>query len=202
MLASDSCTSPSLIVRIRQRDQQAWEELVHLYGPLVYRWGEQAGLQAADAANLVQEVFRGVAKSIASFRHDPQLGRFRGWLWSITRNKLMDHHRKLSRQPLAFGGSRGQSQLHNLEDINDASDGSAEAPPTELADFLSAIEACRHRFRDNTWRAFWATTVDERCPGEVADELGMSREAVHTAKCRVLARLRQHLDENEITKQG
>ncbi|MFH1922159.1 MAG: sigma factor [Planctomycetota bacterium] len=41
-----------------------------LYGPAVYRWARQAGLQASDAADVVQEVFTNVAADIATFRRD------------------------------------------------------------------------------------------------------------------------------------
>jgi RNA polymerase sigma-70 factor (ECF subfamily) len=50
-------------------------------------------LQAADAADLGREVFLAVAKGIASFRRDKPGDSFRGWLFGITRNKVVDHWR-------------------------------------------------------------------------------------------------------------
>jgi RNA polymerase sigma-70 factor (ECF subfamily) len=41
-----------------------------------------------------------------------------------------------------------------------------------------------------TWEAVWRVTVEGQSPAEVAAALGMSVGAVHTAKSRVLARLR------------
>jgi hypothetical protein len=83
-----SSTSLSLIDRVRARDAEAWQRLSQLYGPLVYRWARQAGLQANDAIDLAQEVFGAVSAGINNFRHDRPGDTFRGWLWGVTNNKL------------------------------------------------------------------------------------------------------------------
>src|SRR5262249_59291958 len=56
-----SATSLSLLERLRADDPDAWNRLVRLYGPLVLYWGRRAGLNEADAADLLQDVFRSVA---------------------------------------------------------------------------------------------------------------------------------------------
>jgi len=44
-----------------------------------------------------------------------------------------------------------------------------------------------------TWQASWLTAV-EGCGGEeAARELGLSLGAVYLAKCRVMARLKEHV---------
>ena len=44
-----------------------------------------------------------------------------------------------------------------------------------------------------TWRASWLTAV-EGCGGEeAAREMGLSLGAVYLAKCRVMARLKEHV---------
>jgi serine/threonine protein kinase len=57
--------------------------LVRLYGPLVYRWTRQAGLQDTDAADVGQEVFRTVAARISDFRRDQPGASFRGAMTSV-----------------------------------------------------------------------------------------------------------------------
>ena len=47
-------TSSSLLMRVKGRDPDAWQRLVNLYGPLVYRWAREAGLQDSDAADVMQ----------------------------------------------------------------------------------------------------------------------------------------------------
>src|SRR5262249_48830287 len=86
-----SATSLTLLERVRRRDQAAWERLVSLYTPLVYHWCLRHGLQPADAEEVSQEVFLAVARGIGDFRHDREGDSFRGWLRTITRNKVCDH---------------------------------------------------------------------------------------------------------------
>lgn len=85
--------SSSLLRRIRAGEQDAWRRLVALFGPVVYRWSREFGVPVADAADVVQEVFRTVAAGIERFRRDADDDTFRGWIWAITRNKARDHFR-------------------------------------------------------------------------------------------------------------
>ena len=44
--------------------------------PLVYRFARRRGLQEADAADVTQDVFRAVARSIRQFDYDRRRDRF------------------------------------------------------------------------------------------------------------------------------
>src|SRR5579883_3413748 len=84
-------TRASLLLRLRDAgNQEAWREFVSLYTPLVYRYALSHGLQDADAADLTQEVLRAVAGAVGRLDYDPARGRFRGWLFTIVRRKLLD----------------------------------------------------------------------------------------------------------------
>ena len=183
-----SATSASLIERARERSPRAWEELVTLYAPSVLAWCRRGHLSESDAADVFQEVFRTVAAKIDSFRRERPGDTFRGWLRTITRNKVNDHYRRVSREPRGSGGSTIEKRFVHVPD---------EAPANEDDDdnplFRRALERIRGQFREHTWQAFWRTTVDERPAPEVANELGMSPGAVRVAKSRVLQRLREEL---------
>jgi len=86
-------TSADLIPRAQSRDHEAWQRLSKLYGPIVPDWACRAGLQLSDAVDVMQEVFRAVALNVGDFRHDDPSHSFRGWLWTVTRNKIRDHYR-------------------------------------------------------------------------------------------------------------
>jgi phosphatidylglycerophosphate synthase len=52
-------------MRVRDhRDGQAWGRFVEIYSPLVFAYCRKRGLQDEDAADVVQDVFLGVAGSI------------------------------------------------------------------------------------------------------------------------------------------
>lgn len=181
--------SSSLLVRVKARDAAAWERFVALYGPLVYRWCRRCRLQPADAMETVQEVFRAVAGAIEDFRRDQAGDTFQGWLRTITRNKVRDFLRV--RRPLAVGGTEAQVRMASVQDM--VLDDQPEPEHEHTAVIHRGLELVRAEFADNTWQAFWQTTVDSHSPAEVAARLQMSVVAVYKAKSRVLMRLREEL---------
>jgi RNA polymerase sigma-70 factor (ECF subfamily) len=183
-------TSLSLVDRVKARDPVAWARFATLYGPLIYHWCRRSGLQAADAADVVQEVLGGVASRIDGFDHSSPDSTFRGWLWTITRNKICDHFRRRQNRPDPEGGTTAYVRL------NETPDPPAESSPQDDEGVLwhGLLDLVRAEFEERTWRAFWRVTVDEQSAADVADELGMSVDAVYQAKSRVLRRLRQQSD--------
>jgi RNA polymerase sigma-70 factor (ECF subfamily) len=63
--------------------------------------------------------------------------------------------------------------------------------------FTWAAEQVRGRFQDTTWQAFWQTAVEGKSGKEVAAALGMTVAAVYLAKSRVMARLREQVQQLE-----
>ena len=85
-----------------------------------HRWCT-AGAGAADLpeqeiADVFQDVFQAVATHIASFRKEREGDTFRGWLRTITQNKVRDHFRKLGREPGGAGGTDAQIRFARLPD--------------------------------------------------------------------------------------
>jgi RNA polymerase sigma-70 factor (ECF subfamily) len=68
--------------------------------------------------------------------------------------------------------------------------------------FLWAAGEVRGEFTDSTWQAFWQTAVEGRDTKSVSAELGISAGAVYIARSRVIARLRQRVEEFERVDQA
>src|SRR6185437_8502768 len=97
-------TRASLLVQIRDgANHAAWQEFVQLYGPVVYGFARHRGLQDADAADLMQEVMRSVSAAIGRLDYDRSRGTFRGWLFTITRNKVFSFLSARRIRPQASG---------------------------------------------------------------------------------------------------
>jgi RNA polymerase sigma-70 factor (ECF subfamily) len=187
---TSSSLSSSLLTRLQRRDGDAFQRPVELYGPVVYGWCRQRGLQPADLADLGQEVFAAVSQRIADFRRDRPGDSFRAWLWGIARHKLFDHWRGRQRRPVAMGGSDAQVQLAQVaEDDVSASEETAAGDTRTL--LHRALELVRLDFEDRTWQAFWRIAVEGQAVADVARDLGMSRNAVYIARSRILQRLHQ-----------
>ena len=190
--ASDSATSPTLLQRVSEQNPEAWRQLVELYGPLVFHWARRQGLGSHDAANVLQDVFSSVARSIQRFE-TRQGSTFRSWLWMITRNQIASWFRGRADVAQAAGGTRAWLNLANVaESLSD--------DPNELTDrsVLTALhrrglEIVKSEFEERTWQIFWRVTVDDVSTTDVAEEFGITANAVRQSKSRVLRRLRQVL---------
>ncbi len=185
-------TSSSLLEGIRLQDQESWNRLVSIYGPLVYEWCKRAGLQTADGADIVQEVFVAVARTVTKFVHDRERGSFRGWLRTITNHKVLDLYRTIQKSAIGTGGSDAQAFISQLPAYENEQPAYTAHDDQIVLDRVLALLKCE--FQTTTWNAFWRTVVDGVCPADVAAELSISRNAVYVAKSRVLQRLRQELD--------
>lgn len=180
----------SLLEKVQADEPEAWRRLVRLYGPVVFQWCRRAGVQPSDANDILQEVFRAVIRRIKDFRRERPGDSFRGWLWTITRRKIIDHARRDANNPLAAGGTEANALLQQIpENLNEAS---RFAEYTGLA--RRAVELLQASFEERTWKAFWAVVVDGRSPADVGADLGMSTGAVREAKRRVLYQLRRELE--------
>ncbi len=206
---SSRATSRSLIARVRANEAAAWERFVTLYAPLVYDWCRRAGLREQDTEDIFQEVFQAVLLHIRSLRQERRGDTFRGWLFTITRNKIRDHYRRENREPRGEGGTEAFLRLSRVEapepagaDVDDLEPGvcgdGLEDEPTadeleERALYHRALRLIREEFRETTWKAFWGTAVDDCPASDVARELGLTPGAVRVAKSRVLRRLREEM---------
>ncbi len=182
-------TRASLLVRLRDaRDEAAWTEFIHLYGPLIYGYARKLGLQDADAADLGQEVFRAVAGAIGRLEYDPRRGSFRNWLFTIVRHKLANLQAAASNQ---LPGS-GDSAIHWLLDQCPAPESAAAEWEAEWQQrlFSWACEQVRPEVSASTWQAFWRTAMEGQPSKQVAADLGLTLTAVYLARRRVLARLK------------
>ena len=191
-------TAISLLVRARNREPIAWEQLVELYGPLVLRWCGTAGIDAHHCADILQEVFATVSQKLPGFDLEQSQANFRGWLWMVTRHKLIDHVRRQRRQVAAAGGSSAKARLELVADVPfDLS--LPDEEPTSVIDLrelrIRAIAQVESEFESATWQAFWRSVVDGLPTDLVARELNTTPANVRQARSRVLRRLRLQLGE-------
>src|SRR5207248_6656651 len=91
-------TRRSLVDRLENReDQKSWHDFFETYWRLIYSVASKAGLNDAEAQDVVQETVITVVKNIGGLKYDPKAGSFKGWLLHITRWRIADQFRK--RQP-------------------------------------------------------------------------------------------------------
>ncbi|XZE55198.1 RNA polymerase sigma factor [Planctomycetaceae bacterium SH139] len=198
-------TRLSLISRARARQADAWCELIDLYGPLVAHWSRRCGFDSHASADCVQEVFAAVYKSLGSYQARCRAGSFRGWLWTITANKIRDRLRAQRPHDRARGGSSALLGLQSIVDPHDPQDSELETPeprvpesePTSNDDLRSlmsrAMEQVRAEFEEKTWQIFIRSVVDQQSTQGVAEQFGVTPATVRKVRSRVMRRLRQQM---------
>jgi RNA polymerase sigma-70 factor (ECF subfamily) len=182
-----------MLRRAQDHDPDAWRRLVDYYAPRVRMWVGQYRLQAADAADVVQEVFLAVASGLERFRRDRQGDTFRGWLRGITRHKLQDFFRqwhKLQEEAgcmepellascLMGDGAQGtQVQVQGFPD---------DGPICPEYELLFRLQS---ECSELEWRIFVRLVGDQQGAAEVADEFHVTRNVVYLTKSRVLKKAR------------
>jgi RNA polymerase sigma-70 factor (ECF subfamily) len=182
-------TSTTLLERVRQRDPEAWKRFVELYAPLVARWCRSAGLQDADAADIGQDVFRAVIGAIGSFDHDPARGSFRGWLKTITRNKLHDFYRRKPVGGDGVGGDDAQIALNAVPAPEAESDEDTTREESIL--MRRALDMILADLNDVHRKGFLRIVAGGEDPASVARELGTTPNVLYLVKSRVKRRLRE-----------
>ncbi|MEM7315530.1 MAG: sigma-70 family RNA polymerase sigma factor [Planctomycetota bacterium] len=184
-----SRTSPTLLQAARENHPAAWKRIVDKYSRRIYRWCRQAGLQPEDASDIVQDVFRAVARKLVDFHHDQAGDTFRGWLYAITRNKLRDHFgRRPGRNELAFGGTDAQKRFMELPIDSHAEESTGIRNNSKLD--KSIVQQIQAEFSERDWQVFWRVVVDGQTAKEAGEHFDMTSNAVRLVKMRILRRLR------------
>jgi RNA polymerase sigma-70 factor (ECF subfamily) len=180
-------TPVSLLERLRRPDDaDAWRRFVALATPFLFDIARRYGLQEADAADVVQEVFAVLARKLPTFQYEPARS-FRSWLRTVLLNRCRDQRRRRAAAVVVPAGPT----LPEVAMADPAALFADEEYCRALA--LRALDLMRAEFPETTWRACWEQVVNERPATEVARDLGITRNMAYLARSRVLARLRREL---------
>ena len=187
-------TSVSLFDRLRaaRPDDSDWGRLQAIYLPLIQRWLLRVPGLGHESIDLAQEVLVIMAREIPRFDRQRE-GSFRAWLRQVTINKVRNHQRRRQRRPTV-----------ELTTSDVFLDRLAE-PNSELARewdldhdrhvFQKLQAVVQPGFAATTWDAFRRFALDGLPAAQVAEELGLSVNAVLLAKSRILKRLREEAGE-------
>lgn len=178
-----STTSPSLLLRIRNsQDQDAWNQFLDVYVPIVRAYCYQRKIQHADIDDIAQDVMTSVSNAIRNFEYDPSKGRFRAWFGTVAANRIK-----------SFLAKKNRTELPQSNE--DPSTDQYIDPDTDWIDIFSerilrlACERIRSDFTDSTWSSFESTWIKNESAADVAQSLELQVHAVYVNKSRVLKRL-------------
>ena len=180
-------TRSTLLVRLKDLDnQKAWQEFFDVYWTLLFNIARRAGLNEADAEEVVMDTVETVARKIEDFEYNRKTGRFKSWLLTIVRFKLGDRFRKKKR--LAEKG-----EVASLDEVAEGQMMDADSSELEkiwdtewqkrMVDM--ALERVKQLVGHKQYQIFHCYVIQEQDADEVADFLEVSKSQVYVAKNRV-----------------
>ena len=180
-------TSASLLDRLKESPADAdWEQLVSVYTPVIQGWLRRYSAPPQDMDDVVQDVLAVVIRKLPLFER-ARTGSFRAWLRTITANCLKESWRARKFRP-AIGGNFEQviealadpgSELSRIWD--------AEYEERVLHSLLGQVQ---NQVTETTWEMFRRVSIEGLATEAVAEDMGVSVNALYIARSRVMTRLR------------
>jgi RNA polymerase sigma-70 factor (ECF subfamily) len=192
-------TRASLLERLKDwQDQQGWQEFFDLYWQLIYNTSLRAGLNDAEAQDVVQETLISVARQMPGFQYDPGKGSFKAWLLNLTRWRITDQWRKRDKHAAehrpapADDGNRTATveriaapPEHGIEGIWDEEWGRHTMD--------TALQQVRRKVKPAQYQVFDLYVIKEWPVNKVAETLGIKASQVYLIKHRVSRLLQEEL---------
>jgi RNA polymerase sigma-70 factor (ECF subfamily) len=175
-LERDSDTD--LLVRVANRDREAFELLYGRYVRTVFGLALRRLRDRQRAEDAVQETFAAVWRSARSYR--PERGPAAPWLYTVARNAIVDRQRAKTEQPT------------EVPDTASADPGPADRAETSFVAWRvhRALEELPEKEREVLELAYWS----ELSQSEVAEFLHIPLGTVKTRTRSALARLADLLE--------
>jgi RNA polymerase sigma factor (sigma-70 family) len=196
---SSLATRRSLLSRLKQSNaHESWREFFDTYWRLIYTTATSAGLTDSEAQEVVQETVLTVVRKIKSFRYDPAVGSFKGWLLTIVRWRIGDQFRKRPRQipPPISGRATEASGTATLERIADPAAVNLDVvweAEWQRTLFTAALLRVKRQANARHYQMFDLHAVKHWSVDKVAQTLGVSAGQVRLAKHRITALMRREV---------
>ncbi len=198
-------TRGTLLARMKDwRDHASWQEFFDIYWKLIYGVARKAGLNDAEAQDVVQETMVSVAKHMPGFKYDPTQGSFRAWLLNLTRWRIVDQLRR--RGPVARHAAHSDdtTRTATIERIADEQSPAFEAvweADWSKAVLDAAMAKVRRRMDPQKFQIFDFYVNHEWPPEKVAETFKVSVNQVYLVKHRVTEMLQGEVKrlEREVT---
>ncbi len=182
-------TRASLLCRLHRSpdDPASWDEFVRQYGPSIYTWALNWGLQSADAEDVAQAVLMKLAIKLREFEYDPTRS-FRAWLKTLTHHAWRDHADRHARPDSGSGDDAVSFLLEQSEARRTLAECLEESFDLEL--LQEAMQRVQLRVEPRTWEAFRLLAFEGWSGADAARHLGMKPSAVFVARSKVQRILR------------
>ncbi len=182
-------TRESLLSKIREPENERWQEFFETYWKLIYNSARQCGLSDTEAQEVVQETMIGVSRQIPNFQYEPARCSFKSWLMQLIRWRIIDQIRQRG----------GHEQLEAAANVPDETRFAERWEEDWERNFIdAAVERVKRRVNPRDFQIFSFCTLQRKGSQETAKVLDVTLARVYMARHRIsreiareVARLKQ-----------
>lgn len=166
-----NASTDSLLNQLAAGDATAGERWLNMYGPLIYSWARQSGMEPEEVAHHLPSLAEEIVRAIQHQKEQPPSDSvpIRELIWRLLNERLA--------QEAAESGTTTHRVPNKAQEVWGG----------VVQRALCAAEA---EFPAEVWEAFVRTTLEVESQEAVAQDLGWSVAKVHEARALVLQRLR------------
>jgi len=197
-LAREDPTRESLLERLRDLgDHEGWKVFFDLYWKLIYSAAMKAGLNDAEAQDVVQETVISVCRHMPGFEYDRKKGSFKTWLLRLTSWRIVDQLRKRQRDieqpPPESGTSTETTGIERLPDPVNAGIRKVWDEEWESTLLDGAMDRVKRRTDPKQYQVFYLYAVKKWPVSKVARTLKVSRGMIYLIKHRVGSAIKKEI---------
>ena len=190
-------TRESLLRRLKSwDDQEGWGDFFNTYWRLIYSAALKAGLNEAQAQDVVQDTIIVVAKKMKDFTYDRAIDSFKGWLLYLTRKRIALEYRRKERERVTSGSSELTDWTLEANDLPDPAGFDLQSvweQEWERNLWEAAIARVKKEVTAQQFQMFDLYTIKEKSAQEVARQLNVPVAQVYLAKHRISSLLKKEL---------
>jgi RNA polymerase sigma-70 factor (ECF subfamily) len=190
-------TRESLLRRLKSwDDQESWGDFFNTYWRLIYSAALKAGLNEAQAQDVVQDTIIVVAKKMKDFTYDRAMDSFKGWLLYLTRKRIALEYRRKERERITSDSAEPTDWTLEAKDLPDPAGFDLQSvweQEWERNLWEAAITRVKKEVNAKQFQMFDLYTIKEKSAQEVARQLNVPVAQVYLAKHRISSLLKKEL---------
>lgn len=187
---NDWMTNATLLQRVKNTyDESSWEEFNEYYRPYIYMIAKGLNIRHHDAQEITQMIMVKIWEKIPEFNYDPDKGYFRGWLRTVTVNKVRNYIAKKA---------YNHESIDALEESDDGESFNKKYSVSELEAVADrewenyicdlAWERVKDSFNDKVQSVYIELTKGTECE-TIAEIIGIKVNTVYVYRKRIQEKL-------------
>ncbi len=189
-------THESLLLRLKNTyDSEAWDTFYQNYKGLIVSYARRQGCSNSMSQDVLQETLITLTKVMPTFEYNQSKGRFRYFLLTIVKSRIIDAFRREKRHV------EHQTVTDNLTDPGNDILGQMGASDWEAAWdkeweqhlMLQAVERIKQKVKPHIFESFRLYVLEKHSADQVSKMLSIPKDNIYEHRRRLIAMMREEV---------